>query len=84
MIGPVPIEEKGVGDGITNLYIESKSGKKLPWSTISYTNGKGFREHFTENVTQLWKNISTMNWKTDFKYRYFMISIARPERQFFS
>ena len=81
MIGPVPIEEKGVGDGITNLYIESKSGKKLPWSTISYTNGKGFREHFTENVTQLWKNISAMNWKTDFKYRYFIISIGNFFRE---
>ena len=69
-IGPARIEEKDINGGRSNYYIESESGKKLPWSTISYANGPGFKAHFTKNLTELWKNISAMNWKTDFKYLY--------------
>jgi alkaline phosphatase len=41
---------------------------KLPWSTISYANGRGFYDHFNNNTTSPWKDIRNMNWK-EFEYR---------------
>ena len=40
----------------------------MPWSTITYANGGGFYDHFTNDPNSPWKDIRNMNWK-EFNYR---------------
>ena len=41
---------------------------KVPWSTITYANGAGFYDHFTNDTKSPWKDIRSMNWK-EFDYK---------------
>ena len=46
-------------------------GSKMAWSTISYANGLGFQDHFTNNSNNPWKDLKNMpesEWKDD-QYR---------------
>ena len=40
----------------------NQNGGKFPYSTISYANGPGFYEHFTNDSSKPWKNIQNLNY----------------------
>ena len=50
------------------LWSNPSAGMYNAWSTISYANGLGFRDHFTNNSTSPWKDIWDMDYNDD-QYR---------------
>ena len=51
-----------------NLWSNPSEGVDIPWSTISYANGLGFYDHFTNGSSGPWKDIRKMDFTND-QYR---------------
>ena len=50
------------------LWNEQPDGSRAAWSTISYANGLGFLDHFTNDALHPWRDIREMDF-TDDQYR---------------
>lgn len=50
------------------MYSDPSEGVKIPWSTISYANGLGFLDHYTNETGRPWKDIRNMDFEND-QYR---------------
>ena len=48
-------------DETRQFYIKNPDGTKSAYSTLSYANGPGFYDHFTNETGRPWKNISDYN-----------------------
>lgn len=55
-------------DESRELWNAQPDGSRAAWSTISYANGEGFWEHFTNDSTRPWKDIRELDFDND-QYR---------------
>ena len=59
------VEEKSSASTEIFSQYPKGTGKKMPWSIISYANGRGFDHHYQNDSDYPWKDLRNEIWTDD-------------------